>query len=69
MLVEQTRHKLSTILKEVSQPNIRERFDGDSFGDHSFVNSMEQILQISGANLLDPIQLARKTNLAIIAQG
>jgi hypothetical protein len=32
-------------------------------------SGMEQILQILGAVLLDPNQLARNANLAIIAQG
>jgi hypothetical protein len=53
--VEQIRHRLTT----TSQQDIR-----DGFGD-----GMEQILQISGAIFLDPIRLARKANLAIIAQG
>jgi len=43
----------------MSQQDIREGFD----------DGMEQILQISGGNLPDPIQLARNANLAIIAQG
>jgi hypothetical protein len=37
----------------------------DGLGDDCLEDGMEQILQISGANLLDP----RNTNLAIIAQG
>jgi hypothetical protein len=64
MIVEQIRHRLSTEHKEMNQQDIR-----NGFGDGCFDDGMEQILQISGANLLDPIQLARKTNLAIIAQG
>jgi hypothetical protein len=64
MSVEQIRHRLRTELKEISQQDIRDAFDDGCFDD-----GMEQILQISGANLLDPNQLARNTNLAIIAQG
>jgi len=56
--VEQIRHKLKTELRAMSQQKIRDAFDDGM-----------QILQISGANLLDPIQLARNANLAIIAQG
>src|ERR1700687_3794871 len=62
--VEQIRHRLRTELREMSQQDIRDSFD----------DGMGQILQFSGAILLrskfnDPIQLARTTNLAIIAQG
>jgi hypothetical protein len=57
--VEQIKHRLNTKFKETSQLYIREGFD----------DGMEQILQILGAVLLDPNQLARDANLAIIAQG
>jgi hypothetical protein len=77
MIVEQIRQRLRTELKETSQLNVNAR---DGFDDGSFEDGMEQILQIfifdlhlessnSGDKLSDRIQLARKTNLAIIAQG
>jgi hypothetical protein len=56
--VEQIRQKLSTEFREMSQQDIQDSFE------HGI-----QILQISGANLFDPNQLARNINLAIIAQG
>jgi hypothetical protein len=52
MIVEQTKHRPSAILNEVSQRNRRSDLDGGFFGDHIFVNSMEQILQISGGKLV-----------------
>jgi len=58
------RSRLRTEFRETSQHEVR-----DGLGDDCLEDGMEQILQISGANLLDPIQLARTTNLAIIAQG
>jgi hypothetical protein len=60
--VEQIRQRLRTEVEKMSQQDIR---DGFSIGTEVGM----QILQISGANLSDPIQLARNTNLAIIAQG
>jgi hypothetical protein len=60
--VEEIRHRLRTEIEKMSQQDIR---DGFSIGTEVGM----QILQISGANLSDPIQLARNTNLAIIAQG
>jgi hypothetical protein len=56
--VEQITHTLSAEVEKMNQLDIREAFD----------DGMEQILQISGGNLPDPIQLARNANLAIIAQ-
>jgi hypothetical protein len=56
--MEQIRERLTTELNKLSQLNIRDDVDVGM-----------RILQILGANLLGPIQLARKTNLAIIAQG
>jgi len=60
----QHQHALAAELKTSSQRDIR-----NDFGMGMEVTGMEQILQISGPNLLDPIQLACATNLAIIAQG
>jgi hypothetical protein len=75
MIVEQIRQRLRTAVEKLSQRNIRNCFGDDCFGSGCSDDGIEQILQIfggklaSGANLLDPIQLARNTNLAIIAQG
>jgi hypothetical protein len=46
MIVEQTRHRLSTELKEMSQQDIRKGLDDGCWGD-----GIEQILQIFIFNL------------------
>jgi hypothetical protein len=56
--VEQIRHRLRTEVEKMYQQNIRDSFEDGMRSSRPW-----------GANLLDPIQLARNSNLAIIAQG